>query len=80
MILRHIRKDIETQLPMLSSYTQRLNLYLVPKGDSEQYTVFAVFTADFLRKTASCVFRIGRTLGMVRTQLYLSCSELWSIY
>ena len=35
---------------------------------------------EFLRKGASFVFRIVRTLGTVRTQLYLSCSELWSIY
>jgi len=35
---------------------------------------------DFLRKTASFVFRTVGTIGTVRTQLYLSCSELWSIY
>jgi hypothetical protein len=42
-------------------------------------TLFAVFTEDFLvflRKTARFVFRSSRSVGMVRTQLYLSCSQL----
>jgi len=48
------------------------------RGAHQQYIVFAVLLGifDFLRKTASLMFRTDRTISTVRTQLYLSCSKL----
>jgi Na+/glutamate symporter len=51
----------------------------VPKGDLQRYIVFAILLGifDILKKTAILGFRTVRTVGTVRTQLYLSCSQLF---
>ena len=49
------------------------------EGGLNRNTLFLPFLLeifDFLRKTASFVFRTARTLSTVSTQLYLSCSQL----
>ena len=60
-----------------SAFVLRIFKILGAEGGAfQRYNVLAVFTGifDYLRETARFVFRIVRTLGTVRTQLYLSCS------
>jgi hypothetical protein len=70
-----------TRMPLSKFLIRKLKFLNGAEGGLYRSTLFLPFLLgifDFLRKTVILGFRTVRTSGMVRTQLYLSCSSLCS--